>query len=134
MTTYLLDANVLIALTVADHEHHSRASAWASGITRFAVCPVVEGALVRFLVRIGEGAAVAQQVLRAVHALPACEFWPDSVSYATSDLGRVRGHRQVTDAYLVSLAAARPDAMLATLDDGLVQSQPERTLLVPATR
>ena len=105
MTTYLLDTNVL-----------------------------VEGALVRFLVRIGEGAAVAQQVLRAVHALPACEFWPDSVSYATSDLGRVRGHRQVTDAYLVSLAAARPDAMLATLDDGLVQSQPERTLLVPATR
>lgn len=134
MTTYLLDANVLIALTVADHEHHSRASAWASGITRFAVCPVVEGALVRFLVRIGEGAAVAQEVLRAVHALPDCEFWPDSVSYATSDLGRVRGHRQVTDAYLVSLVAGRVDAMLATLDDGLVQSQPERTLLIPAAR
>ena len=133
MTTYLLDANVLIALTVADHEHHSRTSAWASGITRFAVCPMVEGALVRFLVRIGEGAAVAQQVLRAVHRVPGCEFWPDSVSYATADLGRVRGHRQVTDAYLVSLAAGRADAALATLDEGLVQSQPERTLLIPAT-
>ena len=134
MTTYLLDANVLIALTVADHEHHSRASAWASGITRFAVCPVVEGALVRFLVRIGEGAAVAQQVLRAVHALPGCEFWPHSVSYAASDLGRVHGHRQVTDAYLVSLAASRADAMVATLNEGLAQSQPEPTLLVPAAR
>lgn len=134
MTTHLLDADVLIALTVADHEHHERASAWASGITRFAVCPVVEGALVRFLVRMGERVAVAQQVLRTVHTLPGFEFWPDSLSYAAADLGRVRGHRQVTDAYLVGLAAGRADSTLATLDDGLVQSQPDRTLLVPPLR
>jgi toxin-antitoxin system PIN domain toxin len=132
VTTYLLDANVLIALTVSDHEHHGRASTWASGITRFAICPMVEGALVRFLVRVGEGAAVAQQVLRAVRALPGCEFWPDSLSYAASDLGRVRGHRQVTDAYLVGLVAGRTGARLATLDEGLVQSHPEEALLVPA--
>ena len=48
VTTYLLDANAVIALTVADHEHRARTSAWASGITRFAVCPVVEGALVAY--------------------------------------------------------------------------------------
>lgn len=132
MTTHVLDANVLIALTVADHEHHARASAWAAGIGEFAVCPVVEGALVRFLVRVGESAAVAQQVLRAVHALPGCELWPDSLSYAAADLSRVRGHRQVTDAYLVSLVAARSDALLATLDEGLAQSHPELALLVPA--
>lgn len=132
MTTYLLDANVLIALTVADHEHHERASAWAAGITRFAVCPVVEGALVRFLVRMGESAGVAQQVLRAVHALPGCEFWPDSLSYSASDLGRVRGHRQVADAYLVGLAAGRADVTLATLDEGPVRSHPERSFLIAA--
>lgn len=58
MTTYLLDANVLIALTVAEHEHHGRTSTWSAGIERFAVCPVVEGALVRFLIRIGESVRV----------------------------------------------------------------------------
>ena len=130
MTTYLLDANVLIALTVAEHEHHERASAWASTIDAFALCPVVEGALVRFLVRIGESARVAQDVLRAVHALPGCEFWPDTLSYVATDLDHLHGHRQVTDAYLASLAAARPGATLATLDERLVRSLPDRTLLV----
>jgi hypothetical protein len=28
LSTYLLDANVLIALTVVEHEHHDRASEW----------------------------------------------------------------------------------------------------------
>jgi predicted nucleic acid-binding protein len=98
------------------------------------VCPVAEGALVRFLVRIGESAGVAKNVLRAIHALPGCEFWPDSLSYVDTDLGHVRGHRQVNDAHLVSLAAGRADSVLATLDEGLVQSVPHRTLLVPAVR
>lgn len=131
MTTYLLDANVLIALTVAEHEHHPRASAWAAGIERFAVCPVVEGALLRFLLRIGERPRVGQEVLRAVQALPGCEFWPDTLSYAEAALEHVRGHRQVTDAYLASLAADHPDSMLATLDEGLVEALPDRALLVP---
>ena len=44
----LLDANVLIALLVADHLHHDAAEAWfaASG-DRFATCPVTEGSLTR---------------------------------------------------------------------------------------
>jgi uncharacterized protein len=96
VTTYLLDANVLIALTVAEHEHHDRASTWAAGIEYFAVGPVVEGALVRFLARTGETPSVATALLRAVHALPGCEFWPDSLSYADAGLGHVHGHRQVT--------------------------------------
>ena len=131
MRTYLLDANVLIALTVAEHEHHARASSWAAGIERFAVCPVVEGALVRFLVRVGETPQVATGVVRAVREVPGCEFWPDDRSYADVDLAHVRGHRQVTDAYLASLVAARPDSILATLDAGLAQELPEQTVLLP---
>jgi uncharacterized protein len=132
VTTYLLDANVLVALTVVEHEHHVRASTWAATVDRFAVCPVVEGALVRFLVRIGESVSAATQLLGAIHAMPRCEFWPDRLSYVDADLRHVRGHRQVTDAYLVSLATGRRGAMLATLDVGLKQERPDVTLLVPS--
>ena len=130
MTTYLLDANVLIALTVEEHEHHARVVAWIRGVDRVALCPIVEGSLIRFLVRIGESVSVASEVLRLLHANPSCEFWPDSVSYAQADLSGVQGHRQVTDAYLVALVASRPEARLATLDEALALLRPELTALI----
>lgn len=129
MISYLLDANVLIALTVSEHEQHGVASAWFTGIDAFAVCPVVEGALIRFLTRIGERADTAQAVLSGVRRHGRCQFWPDSVSYLDTDLSAVRGHRQVTDTYLVSLAASR-DAKLATLDAALAQTHPHVSHLV----
>ena len=128
--TYLLDANVLIALTVEEHEHHERSITWAVNVERFAVCPIVEGALVRFLVRLGESAATAAHVVHRIRELPSCEFWTDSISYADVDLDQVVGHRQVTDAYLVSLARTH-SAALATLDAGLASSVPHHTVLLP---
>ena len=128
MTTYLLDANVLIALTVQEHEHHGRVASWMAGVEHAALCPIVEGALVRFLVRIGESISVASEVLRLMYVNPHCEFWPDSVTCADADLSRVHGHRQVTDAYLVALVASRPEARLATLDRGLAQLYPDLTI------
>jgi uncharacterized protein len=134
VTTYLLDANVLIALTVAEHEHHERASTWAADLERFAVCPVIEGALVRFLVRIGESALAAIEVLRAVRAITRCEFWADSLSYVDADLTHVQGHRQVADAYLAGLAISH-GGRLATLDEALANALPKAVALVPhATR
>ncbi len=131
MTTYLLDANVLIALTVAEHEHHARATRWASGVSAFAICPVVEGALLRFLVRLGESQAAATAVLRAVRAVRGCRFWPDDVSYADVDLSKVRGHRQIIDAYLVALVRRHPRSQLATMDEGLAQLAPKATFVLP---
>jgi toxin-antitoxin system PIN domain toxin len=127
---YLLDANVLIALTVQEHEHHERAAIWASTVESFAICPIVEGALIRFLLRLGESAMMAAEVIQRIRNLPACEFWPDRISYADVDLGHVVGHRQVTDAYLTSLARGQGSA-LATLDEGLASSFPKHTLLLP---
>lgn len=122
MTAFLLDANVLIALTVAEHEHHERATAWLAGIDRFAVCPVVEGALVRFLLHTGESVETAAAVLGGVRAAARGEFWPDAVSYAEVGLSTVRGHRQVTDAYLAALARHH-GGRLATFDAALAASQ-----------
>ena len=130
---YLLAANVLIALTVQEHEHHKRATVWASSVDSFATCPTVEGALVRFLVRLGESAITAVEVVQQIRNLSTCEFWPDSISYADIDLGHVVGHRQVSDAYLVSLAR-RQAAALATLDEGLASLLPDHTFLLPASR
>jgi uncharacterized protein len=99
-TAHLLDANALIALTLTDHEHHQRATSWAASGHRIALCPVVEGAFVRFLVRLGRNQSTAKDVLEALYASPRCEFWPDALSYRHTDLEGVAGYRQVTDAYL----------------------------------
>jgi toxin-antitoxin system PIN domain toxin len=127
---HLLDANALIALTLADHEHHQRATAWASGVDHVAVCPITEGALVRFLIRLGQHRGTAQALLGALHADPRCEFWPDAISYRDADPGHVVGHRQVTDAYLAALAAHH-GGLLATLDGGLAKARPRHVVLIP---
>jgi len=128
--THLLDANALIALTLTDHEHHQRAAAWAATVDRIALCPIVEGSLIRFLVRLGPGQATARGLLDRLYASPRCEFWPDTLSYRDADLDHVVGHRQVTDAYLAATAAAR-HAQLATFDRGLAEAIPLHVVLIP---
>lgn len=127
--TRLLDANALIALVVFEHEHHDTVVRWAAASGKLAVCPIVEGALVRFLVRVGETSTTAAAILSSLHTSSRCVFWPDSLSYADAGLGHVVGHRQVTDAYLAALAASR-GGRLATLDQGLVEALPRETELI----
>lgn len=131
MRIHLLDANVLIALVAEDHEHHARVSAWAASAERLALCAVVEGALVRFLVRLGEHPQAALEVLRRLHAHERVEVWTESPSYVEVDLSHVHGHRQVTDAYLAALAQTRSGGVLATLDGALAAALPDATVLVP---
>ncbi|MGC5615042.1 TA system VapC family ribonuclease toxin [Georgenia sp. Z1491] len=128
--TVLLDANVLIALAVAEHEHHDRAERWVDGVESFALCPVVEGALTRFLVRTGEGSRAAAALLEGFGTHPACVFWPDDLSYRDVDMTGTLGHRQVTDTYLVALARHR-GGRLATFDAALAARFPDVVTLVP---
>ena len=128
--TYLLDANALIALTLTDHEHHGRAASWASGVDHIALCPVVEGSLIRFLIRLGQSQSAAKTLLDGLYASPRCEFWPDALSYRHAELGHVIGHRQVTDAYLAALAASN-NSLLATFDQAMAQAVPQHVMLIP---
>jgi uncharacterized protein len=129
--TTLLDANVLIALVVADHVHHDAAAEWLSASeAAFATCPITQGSLVRFLLRAGQSAVAAREVIGAVESADRHEFWPDSVSFADVEFGGVLGHRQVTDAYLAQLARSR-DGQLATLDSGLAHLHGDISVLIP---
>ena len=62
--TVLLDANVLIALLVEDHVHHGAAENWFVGMNgNFATCPITQGSLIRLLIREGQPASAARQIL-----------------------------------------------------------------------
>ncbi len=129
--TALLDANVLIALVVSEHVHHDAAAEWLSASDAgFATCPITQGSLARFLVRTGQTAAAAREVISAVEGANRHEFWPDSVSFTDVEVGGVVGHRQVTDAYLAQLARSRK-GQLATLDSGLAHLHSDIAVLIP---
>jgi uncharacterized protein len=129
--TALLDTNVLIALVVTEHVHHDAAAEWLSAFdAAFATCPITQGSLVRFLVRAGQSAACARDVVSAIEKANRHEFWPDSVSFADVEVGGVVGHRQVTDAYLAQLARSRT-GRLATLDTGLAHLHSDVAVLIP---
>jgi uncharacterized protein len=129
--TALLDANVLVALVVAEHVHHEPAVAWLSASDAgFATSPITQGSLVRFLVRTGQSAAAARDVVSAIERAKRHEFWPDSVSFTDVEIAGVIGHRQVTDAYLAQLARSR-NGQLATFDSGLAHLHTDVAVLIP---
>ena len=65
---FLLDSNVLIALATPEHSLNSRAAAWFRKGHRFAICPITQGALVRFHLRAGVEATAesAKMLLQAI--------------------------------------------------------------------
>jgi len=131
--TVLLDANVLIALLVADHVHHEAAENWfVSSENNFATCPITQGSLLRMLMREGYAAAEARTVLADTTANPRHEFWIDDVSYASIPVKGIVGHRQVTDAYLAHLARTRASRM-ATFDMGLAKLHADVADLIPVS-
>ena len=128
-TVWLLDANLLIALTQAAHIHHAVAHAWLAQQTRrpWATCALTQLAFVRLTSNpqvVGERITPAQalQALATMVAQSQHVFWPDApapLAMASLNSAALVGHRQVTDAYLLGLAAHHRQR-LATLDRGLL--------------
>ncbi len=140
--TYLLDANVLIALYDPRHLHHQSARAWFDGVEMWATTPLTESAFVRIV----SNAAVsgedttphdALEALAAIRRSPGHRFLTDESSLANPaiDLGALVGYRQVTDFHLVNLAA-RAGVRLATFDAKLARAlgpvDRHTVLVVPA--
>lgn len=84
--THLLDANVLIALTVAEHEHHERASVWLSSILEFCAVSCRGGRAGPLPPAGRESGSTAAAVLSGVHASERCQFWPDALTYSDVSL------------------------------------------------
>lgn len=127
---HLLDGNVLTALVVPDHAHHTAARSWFGSGRPFATSPTVQGTLLRLLLRQGAGVTAARTALDAVTGHPRHEQWFDDMAYAEVDLSRVVGHRQVTDAYLAQVAR-RHRGRVATLDHGFALAADDVVDLVP---
>lgn len=130
---YLLDSSVLIALFDAAHVHRSRVREWFTVFGgELATCPIVEGALARWIVRVRgrDGAQIAMRELSKLAADPRHRFWPDDLPFAGVQWKGVLGHNQVTDAYLAALAR-KHKGKLATLDRGLAALHHDVAELIP---
>ncbi len=127
MTRALLDVNVLIALLDSDHVDHERVRRWVDAEIGhgWASCAITQNGFVRIISQprypspVPPARAIGK--LARAAATDYHEFWPCSVSLLDEDLidyGRLHGHRQVTDAYLLALATAN-GGRFATLDQSI---------------
>lgn len=129
MRTALLDVNLLTALFWSPHVHHGAAHEWFGRRRRrgsWATSPLTQLGVVRVL----SNPAVSSDALTPSQALSLLEsnladavheFWTDAIGVPTamvSTRAGLQGHQQLTDAYLLALAAHN-HGVLATFDRGL---------------
>ncbi|MGH8673047.1 MAG: TA system VapC family ribonuclease toxin [Burkholderiales bacterium] len=120
----LLDVNVLIALTDANHAFHNAAKHWIveHGESGWATCPLTQNGCIRILSQPGYPAPLrlpdALARLARMCAAAAHEFWPDDVSLLDASVANhahIHGPRQITDLYLLALAVEH-SGRLVTFD------------------
>ena len=122
----LLDVNVLVALLVPEHEHHTSAIAWftteavAQG---WATCAVTELGVIRVCAQLPGGPwspeTTADRLLLLTAARGEYEFWPDVVPPATmAEVRAATTAKQITDRYLLGLVR-RHGGRVITFDRAL---------------
>jgi uncharacterized protein len=128
VTPFLLDVSALIALAWPTHRAHERVLSWFARSAKqgWATCPFTECGFVRIV----SNPAFSPDFLTLPEAIrlltlnlshPTHHFWADDLPFEDAVRpfhGRMLGHYQVTDGYLLGLAINKK-ARLATLDEGL---------------
>jgi len=123
MTTYLLDVNLLLALSDPMHIHHESAHRWFAnkGQRAWATCALTENGFIRIAShpnypnRPGDVTAVVA-ILRQLCETPGHRFWTGDISILEIlEPDAIITHVQVTDVYLLGLAVHKR-GKLATLD------------------
>jgi uncharacterized protein len=122
---YLLDVNVLIALTEEDHVHYHAALKWfrTPGLD-WGLCPFSEAGFLRIsanskLAKLT--VAEATQLLKSLTSKPGYRFWPMQTGWTALEQPlhkRIFGHQQITDAFMLGLAI-QENGVLVTLDKGI---------------
>ena len=123
MTTYLLDINLLLALSDPMHIHHPSAHQWFAekGQHAWATCPLTENGFIRIAShpnypnRPGDVTAVLA-IFRQLCGASGHRFWPEDTSILQIlEPDAIITHAQITDVYLLGLAVHKR-GKLATLD------------------
>lgn len=145
---YLLDLNALIALIWPESEHHTAMSKWFAMHKKqgWATCALTQAGFVRLLSQ----PAVTKPFGGAMYGIADCALFLEqslahpqhqflSLDFAFGKVretctGGLQGHRQITDAYLLTLAVQNKMKLL-TFDKGIrsllaTEAEREKSLLV----
>jgi toxin-antitoxin system PIN domain toxin len=123
LTIYLLDINLLLALTDPMHIHHELSHQWFAKKSHkgWATCPLTENGFVciashpKYPNRPGDVRAVCS-ILDQICKSPGHHFWTEDLSILDIlEPGTIITHAQITDVYLLGLAFFKK-GKLATLD------------------
>jgi toxin-antitoxin system PIN domain toxin len=138
VAAHLLDVNALIALIWEDHQFHDAMAGWFSrhATHGWATCAITQSGFIRVmsqpaLAKPGRTVADLADTLKQNLSHPRHRLLPLDFDFAEVQArcsGGVVGHRQVSDAYLLT-AAIRAGMKLLTFDRGvgaLLASDAER--------
>jgi hypothetical protein len=122
----LPDVNVLVAMILPEHEHHTLALGWFESEATpdgWATCAVTELGAIRVCVQLSDGVwspeTIADRLLVLTASSREYAWWPDSVPPAVMPEVRAAATaKQITDRYLLGLAR-RHGARLVTFDRAL---------------
>jgi uncharacterized protein len=122
---FLLDVNILVALFEPAHSHHRIVARWfSSPDLKWGICAFTEAGFLRITANTPAGRRTLEQATNIVRSFsndPNFTYWSLRISWTSlvaPFAGRLYGHQQITDAYLLGLAI-HENGILVTLDKAI---------------